>query len=60
MSKLGNAMTSAIVYFVIWQVFQSARLNAYPITALMRLLRPEFKFSAKIETAFSQMLAIRS
>ena len=29
-------------------------------TAVIRLLRPEFKFPAKIEMAFSQKLAIRS
>ena len=28
-------------------------------TAVIRLLRPEFKFPAKIEITFSQMLAIR-
>ena len=31
-----------------------------PCTAVIRWLRPEFKFPAKIEMAFSQMLAIRS
>ena len=30
------------------------------ITAVIRSLRPEFKFPDKIEMAFSQMLAIRS
>ena len=29
-------------------------------TAVIRLLQPEFKFPAKIEMAFSQILAIRS
>ena len=29
-------------------------------TAAIRYLQPEFKFPAKIKTAFSQMLAIRS
>ena len=32
----------------------------YSGTAVIRYLRPEFKFPAKIEMAFSQMLAIRS
>jgi hypothetical protein len=34
--------------------------TAFGLTAVIRYLRLEFKFSAKIEMAFSQMLAIRS
>ena len=32
----------------------------FGVTAVIRLLRPEFKFPAKIEITFSQVLAIRS
>ena len=39
---------------------ETPSINKIVSTAVIRYLRPEFKFSAKIEMAFSQMLAIRS
>ena len=43
-------------HFLIWNGFVIELIH----TAVIGQLRPEFKFPAKIEIAFSQMLAIRS
>ena len=41
-------------------VFYLFERQSHTITAVIKKLQPEFKFPAKIETAFFQMLVIKS